>query len=259
MSQINWLLTTNDFDPRAARVPVAVEGLVAAGLTARPSPLMFGVVEAGQAGPATWWCRVVPPFHILARTIARHRFHCKLPADAKAAHILPVTFLAKDASSSGDKLSAQIVIETDLAGAKAIELTRLRAGRPGEAVGAVAARRPSRHGGSPCGRRAASRQSRCNRSHPTPRGRTCSPSPATQHARPKRATYGWMYYANAGAFFMRLRSKIHRLGHVGHFIDGADGRGDRYLSGDATRTANHRGDELSRPLASVAGSPRRSI
>ena len=42
------VLVTNDYDARAARVPVAVEGLVVAALSVRPSPLMMGVAEAGR-------------------------------------------------------------------------------------------------------------------------------------------------------------------------------------------------------------------
>ena len=103
------MLVTNDFDPRAARVPVAVEGLVAAALTVRPSPLMMGVVEAGQPVTRNLVVQGRAPFHILAVRSADDRFQCKVPTEAKAAHILPVTFLAKDANSAGERLSAKIL------------------------------------------------------------------------------------------------------------------------------------------------------
>jgi hypothetical protein len=116
------MLVTNDFDPRSARVPVPVEGLVASALTVRPSPLMMGVVEAGQAITRNLVVQGRSPFRILAVRSADDRFQCKPPAEAKLAHILPVTFLAKRANPAGDKLSAKIRIETDLVGANAVEV-----------------------------------------------------------------------------------------------------------------------------------------
>jgi len=45
------MLVTNDIDASKARVPVNIEGLIAAALTVRPSALMMGVAEVGK--PAT--------------------------------------------------------------------------------------------------------------------------------------------------------------------------------------------------------------
>jgi hypothetical protein len=117
------LLVTNDVDPRSARVPVAIEGLVASALTVRPSPLMMGVVEAGKPITRNLVVQGRVPFRILAVRSADDRFQCKAPAEAKAAHILPVTFLAKDASSPGERLSVKLSIETDIVGSNPVEVS----------------------------------------------------------------------------------------------------------------------------------------
>ena len=67
-------LVTNDFDPRAARVPVAIEGLVASALTVRPSPLMMGVVEAGKPVTRNLVVQGQTPFRILAVPLGRRPF-----------------------------------------------------------------------------------------------------------------------------------------------------------------------------------------
>ncbi len=72
------MLVTNDIDPHAARVPVVVEGLVAAALTVRPSPLMMGVVEAGQPVTRNLVVQGRTPFRILAVRSADDRFQCKV-------------------------------------------------------------------------------------------------------------------------------------------------------------------------------------
>jgi hypothetical protein len=115
------MLVTNDFDPRSSRVPVTVEGLVAAALTVRPSPLMMGVVPAGQPITRNLVIQGRAPFRILAVRSADDRFQCKPPADAKTAHILPITFVSKDAAAPG-KLSTKVRIETDLVGTGPVEV-----------------------------------------------------------------------------------------------------------------------------------------
>ena len=120
--QDQLVLVTNDFDPKAARVPVAIEGLVAAALMVRPSPLLMGVVEAGRPVTRNLVVQGRAPFHILAARSSDDRFQCRVPMDAKMAHILPVTFLAKARRPRPATLSAKIRLETDLAGAEPIEV-----------------------------------------------------------------------------------------------------------------------------------------
>jgi len=116
------ILVTNDFDPRAARVPVAVEGLVAAALSVRPSPLSMGVAEIGR--PVTRNLVVQGPtaFRIVAVRASDPRFQCKPPTGAKTVHVLPVTFLAPLEPSAAAPIRARLNIETDMAGAGKAEV-----------------------------------------------------------------------------------------------------------------------------------------
>jgi hypothetical protein len=115
------VLVTNDFDMRSARVPVAIEGLVIPALSVRPSPLLLGTAEPGKPVTRNLVVQGRAPFRILAIRSSDPRFQCPVPTDAKAAHVLPVTFQSKDGKSTPGVLSAKIRIETDLAGTKAVE------------------------------------------------------------------------------------------------------------------------------------------
>ena len=116
------VLVTNDRDARAARVPVVVEGVVLAGLIARPSPLSFGVVEAGQSLTKTLVIQGKAPFRITGVQISDERFQCKLPEEAKAVHVLPVTFAAKDAKAAAGPVNAKLHVETDLNGTQGVDV-----------------------------------------------------------------------------------------------------------------------------------------
>ena len=111
------VLVTNDFDARAARVPVAAEGVVVSALSVRPSPLMMGVAEVGRPVARNLVVQGQTPFRIVGVTCSDNRFQCQVPLEAKKTHIFPVTFLTNETNPSGDKVSAKIHIETDLAGA----------------------------------------------------------------------------------------------------------------------------------------------
>lgn len=117
------VLVTNDYDARAARVPVAVEGLVMAALTVRPSPLMMGAAEEGRSVTRPIVVQGRAPFHILSIKSSDPRFQCKTPTDAKAAQIVPVTFLADESPASTGTVKATLHIETDLADAKAVDVS----------------------------------------------------------------------------------------------------------------------------------------
>ena len=91
------VLVTNDYDTRSARVPVSVEGLVAAALTVKPSSLMMGVTEAGKPVTSNLVVQGRAPFRILAIHSSDPRFQAKPPTESKTFHIVPVTFLADGA------------------------------------------------------------------------------------------------------------------------------------------------------------------
>jgi len=115
-------LVTNDYDVRAARVPVAVEGLVMTALSVRPSPLLMGVAEPGRPVTRNLVIQGRTPFRILTAQSDDARFQCPVSNDAKTAHVLPVTFLAADGKSAAGPINAKIRIQTDLASANTVEV-----------------------------------------------------------------------------------------------------------------------------------------
>jgi hypothetical protein len=117
------VLVTNDYDVRAARVPVAVEGLVVSALSVHPSSLLMGVAQVGRPLTRPLVVQGQAPFRITAVRSSDERFQCKAPSDAKAAHVLPVTFLTKDVKPIAGTVNAKIRIETDLTGVNAVEVS----------------------------------------------------------------------------------------------------------------------------------------
>jgi hypothetical protein len=117
------VLVTNDFDPQTARVPVAIEGVVVAPLSARPSPLMLGTVEPGESVTRNLLVQGRTPFRILTAKSTDPRFQCVTPADAKSAHVLPVTFKAGGSdTTTGGMIKGKLHIETNLTGTNAIDV-----------------------------------------------------------------------------------------------------------------------------------------
>lgn len=117
------MLVTNDLDPRAARVPVPVEGLVVPTLSARPSPLLMGPVEPGKSVTRPIVLQGRAPFQVLSVKPNDPRFRCEAPTGTKAAHLLPVIFQADGAApSSPVTVNARIHIETDLSNGGAIDV-----------------------------------------------------------------------------------------------------------------------------------------
>ncbi|MBN2578757.1 MAG: DUF1573 domain-containing protein [Pirellulales bacterium] len=104
-------LITNDVNPRAARVPVTVEGLVASRMSVRPNPLSFGAVRAGQSVSRNLIIQSKTPFRILGiLTTDNRRLRCNIPQDSKPVHLLPVTFAAPDTEG---KFQGTLRIKTD--------------------------------------------------------------------------------------------------------------------------------------------------
>jgi len=105
-------LVTNDFNPRTARVPVPVEGVVVAALSVRPSPLLMGVTETGGSLTGRLVVQGQSPFTVTEVHTSDPHFRCPLPTEAKKVHLIPVTFTA---GSEPGKVSARINIATDAA------------------------------------------------------------------------------------------------------------------------------------------------
>lgn len=116
------ILVTNDADPNKARMPVSVEGLVAAALTVRPSSLILGAAEVGKPVTSNLVIQGRAPFRVTSIQSKDDRFQGKLPTESKTFHIIPVTFLTTDPKTPPGRVSTKIRIETDLAGAKALDI-----------------------------------------------------------------------------------------------------------------------------------------
>ena len=116
------LLVTNDYDVRAARVPVTVEGLVISALSVQPSSLLMGVVQPGRPVTRNLVLQGRAPFRILAVHPSDGRFQCKSSNDSKRVHVLPVTFVATETEAAAGTVNGKLRIETDLSGATAVEV-----------------------------------------------------------------------------------------------------------------------------------------
>jgi hypothetical protein len=103
-------LVTNDANPRTARVPVPVEGVVRAAVTAFPSPLYLGTVETGKSAVRQIVVSGGTPFRILRIDSTDPRFRCVPDAAVGTLHRLPVTF---QAGQTPGKAAAKILIWTD--------------------------------------------------------------------------------------------------------------------------------------------------
>lgn len=116
------VLVTNDFDQRSSRVPVSVEARIDAALTAQPSPLSLGLAEAGKAVTRPLVIRGREAFHVISVKSSDNRFRCTPPSEASKLQVLPITFLAPDASHDGGRAETKLRIETDLDGKSVIEV-----------------------------------------------------------------------------------------------------------------------------------------
>jgi len=105
------VLVTNDRE--RPQVPVAVEGLVEAGITVNPGTLFLGVLQPGQKVTKQLVVRSKTPFRILSITCpnASFLFDTSAEQQPKTVHLVPVTFVAGDEAG---RMSQMIHIETDL-------------------------------------------------------------------------------------------------------------------------------------------------
>jgi len=95
------MLVTNDYDAKAGRIPVNIEGYVSPALTIRPGFLSFGTAAPGKPVVQNLVLQGRAPFRVLAVRSTDPRFQCKLPTESKIFHILPVTFQSDAATASG--------------------------------------------------------------------------------------------------------------------------------------------------------------
>lgn len=114
------VLVTNDMNSQTARVPVPVEGVVMAAITASPSPLSLGVVDVGQSTTKQLVVQSKSPFKIQSVQCGDPRFRFEVPNVSQKLHLIPVTFAASGATGS---VSERLRIETDVASTKPLEVS----------------------------------------------------------------------------------------------------------------------------------------
>jgi hypothetical protein len=107
----NVILKTNDQNQQTARVPLAVEGYVAAPLTVNPAMLMLGAVKPNQSVSKVLVVSGATPFHVVRVTGPDDQFSFTPAADAKKVHVIGVRFTA---GNKPGKVSGKIRIATDL-------------------------------------------------------------------------------------------------------------------------------------------------
>jgi hypothetical protein len=103
------ILVTND--PRAAQIPMDVEGRVVAEVTVSPQLLALGTVQPGASVTKNIVVRANRPFCVTGVTCSDGCLTCEPKTTAATVHILPVTFAA---GSMSGKVERQLKISTDL-------------------------------------------------------------------------------------------------------------------------------------------------
>lgn len=111
-------LVTND--RREKEIPIDVEGRIASAISVTPSSLFLGVVAPGKQVTKQLVVRAAQPFKIVSVTCDDPAFAFKYPDDARALHMIPVTFTAGETEG---KSTGKIRITTDLPDAAALECT----------------------------------------------------------------------------------------------------------------------------------------
>jgi hypothetical protein len=105
------ILVTNDLNPEAARVPIAVEGLVLAPLSVKPTFFSVGTVKPAETVTKHLVIQGKTPFRILGVTVPDERFQAKYPSLPGMVQSVALTFKADDAPGV---VAGQLQIRTDL-------------------------------------------------------------------------------------------------------------------------------------------------
>lgn len=116
------LVATNDLASQTSRLTLPVDGNVIpppTAVTAGPSPLLFGAVDAGQAVTRNLVVRGKSPFHILEITGPDSRFRFQYPSEAKVVHLVPATLTA---GVTPGLITGKIRIRTDVPGNEWLEV-----------------------------------------------------------------------------------------------------------------------------------------
>ncbi len=105
------ILVTNDLNPDAARVPIAVEGLVLAPLTVKPTFFSVGAVKPEESVTKNLLIQGKVPFRVLSVAVPDERFQARHPSVPGMMQIVVVTFKADDKPG---EVVGQLQVRTDL-------------------------------------------------------------------------------------------------------------------------------------------------
>ena len=105
------ILVTNDVNPDAARVPIAVQGLVLAPLTVKPAFFSVGAVKLGQSVTKNLVIQGKVPFRIVGVTGTDERFQVKHPNVSGMVQVVTVIFTADNRPG---EVVGEFQIHTDL-------------------------------------------------------------------------------------------------------------------------------------------------
>ncbi|MFO0424340.1 MAG: DUF1573 domain-containing protein [Planctomycetia bacterium] len=103
------ILVTND--PRAAQIPMDVEGRVVAAVTVSPQLLALGTVQPGGTATKNVVVRANRPFCVTGVSCSDGCLSCPTKETPATVHILPVTF---QAGTLAGRIERQLKISTDL-------------------------------------------------------------------------------------------------------------------------------------------------
>ena len=117
---VNEQLTLTTNDRRTGKFPVAIEARVVPELTVSPAALLLGTLQPGQKVTKQIVVKGAKPFKIVDIHCENGAFQFKTSDEAKAVHLVPITFEAPDKPG---KLVTKIEIITDLGENKSITLS----------------------------------------------------------------------------------------------------------------------------------------
>jgi len=111
---------TNDVNSSAANFVIPVHGLVTPPVTARPSPLLLGLLDPGESSTRNLVVRAGSPFRVSDIRCEDPRFHFEVDSDAKSIQVVQVSF---DGAMLPEQFSVPFQIVTDLSPEEEIEVT----------------------------------------------------------------------------------------------------------------------------------------
>lgn len=111
------VLVTNDANPAAARIPVAVEATVSPPVTIRPSPLT-GEVGVGETITRRLVVQAKKPFKIIEASCTDDRFECTVVPKTEKLYLVRVSFTA---GTTAEEVREKILIKTDFGGGQTFE------------------------------------------------------------------------------------------------------------------------------------------